>query len=214
MNKETTTKIHDAIRTLTAGEMNYDRAELKKAPKAISLWVRALFQNWRQGTVGVKDRSEVARSNKKPWKQKGTGRARAGSARSPLWRGGGVTFGPQARVRTLKINKKTKPFILSAMMYEFAQKGKLFSLDWELSQDKPSTALVHKTFKAVGLSDKKVTIFLDRNDFKHWASVNNLAHVQALAFDDINAFELSLGNCIVVLKKDYDTFKNMVAKWN
>jgi large subunit ribosomal protein L4 len=71
-------------------------------------WVRTLMQNWRQGTVGVKGRSDVARSNKKPWKQKGTGRARAGSARSPLWRGGGVTFGPQLRSRKLSVSKKTK----------------------------------------------------------------------------------------------------------
>lgn len=73
-----------------------------------ALWVRVLMQNWRQGTVGCKGRSDVARSGKKPWKQKGTGRARAGTARSPLWRGGGVIFGPQMRTRTLKINKKIK----------------------------------------------------------------------------------------------------------
>ena len=57
-----------------------------------AVWVRALMQNWRQGTVGCKSRGEISFSNKKPWKQKGTGRARAGSSRSPLWRSGGVIF--------------------------------------------------------------------------------------------------------------------------
>ena len=66
------------------------------------------MQNWRQGTVACKGRSDVAFSNKKPWKQKGTGRARAGSARSPLWRGGGVIFGPQPRTRMLKVAKQVK----------------------------------------------------------------------------------------------------------
>ena len=68
----------------------------KYRPVAMAIYVRALLQNWRQGTVACKGRSDVSYSNKKPWKQKGTGRARAGSARSPLWRGGGVIFGPQA----------------------------------------------------------------------------------------------------------------------
>ena len=66
-----------------------------------------MLQNWRQGTVACKGRSDVAFSNKKPWKQKGTGRARAGSARSPLWRKGGVIFGPQPRTRTLTITQET-----------------------------------------------------------------------------------------------------------
>ena len=72
----------------------------------MSIYIRSLLQNWRQGTVACKGRSDVGYSNKKPWKQKGTGRARAGSARSPLWRGGGVIFGPQPRTRVLK-NEQT-----------------------------------------------------------------------------------------------------------
>src|ERR1700731_1034429 len=69
----------------------------KDNSKGFAVAIRVLLQNWRQGTVGCKDRSEVWRTGKKPWKQKGTGRARAGTPRSPLWRGGGIIFGPQAR---------------------------------------------------------------------------------------------------------------------
>lgn len=179
-----------------------------------AVWVRVLLQNWRQGTVSCKARSEVAYTNKKPWKQKGTGRARAGSARSPLWRGGGVTFGPQARVKTLKINKKNKSRVLSALINTFAENKKLYTLDWQLDQDAPSTTAVQKTLKAAQLDNQKVTLFLSRDDVKHWMSVRNLANVQILSFDDVNAYDLSLGNCVVVLKKDYDTFKDMVKKWN
>lgn len=179
-----------------------------------ALWVRTLMQNWRQGTVGCKDRGEVNYTNKKPWKQKGTGRARAGSARSPIWRGGGVSFGPQPRVRTLKINKKSKGRVLAALMSEFAQQEVLYSLNWQLGQDRPSTTLVYKALQDTGLSDKKVTLFLDRHDINHWVSVRNLPNVQILSFDDVNAYDLSLGHCIVVLKKDYDLFKDMVKRWN
>lgn len=179
-----------------------------------AVWVRALLQNWRQGTVSCKDRGEVNYTNKKPWKQKGTGRARAGSARSPLWRGGGVIFGPQPRVRTLKVNKKSKGRVLSALMSEYAQQDRLYTLDWTLGQDLPSTSMAHQVLKDTGLAQKKITLFLDRTDINHWVSVRNLPHVQILSFDDVNAYDLSLGNCIVVLKKDYDTFKDMVSKWN
>lgn len=179
-----------------------------------AVWIRALMQNWRQGTVGCKDRGEVNYTNKKPWKQKGTGRARAGSARSPLWRGGGVTFGPQPRTRTLKINKKSRSRVLAALMSEFAQQEVLYTLDWQLGQDRPSTSLAYKALENTGLSDKKVTLFLHREDINHWISVRNLANVQILSFDDVNAYDLSLGHCIVVLKKDYDLFKDMVKKWN
>lgn len=179
-----------------------------------ALWVRALMQNWRQGTVGCKDRSEVNYTNKKPWKQKGTGRARAGSARSPIWRGGGVSFGPQPRTRTLKINKKSKSRVLAAIMSKFAEQEILYSLDWQLGQDRPSTSLVYKALQDTGLSDKKMTLFLHREDINHWISVRNLQNVQILSFDDVNAYDLSLGHCIVVLKKDYDLFKDMVKRWN
>lgn len=179
-----------------------------------AVWVRALLQNWRQGTVGCKDRSEVNYTNKKPWKQKGTGRARAGSARSPLWRGGGVIFGPQPRVRMLKINKKSRSRVLSALMSDYAQHEMLFTLDWQLQQEKPSTSAVNKVLHETGLNAKKITLFLSREDINHWVSVRNLANVQILSFDDVNAYDLSLGNCIVVLKKDFDMFKDMVNKWN
>ncbi len=111
------------------------------------------MQNWRQGTVGCKDRSEVAFSNKKPWKQKGTGRARAGSARSPVWRGGGVTFGPQPRVRTLQVNKQVKKSVLADIASHYANNGKIVSLNWALSEQRPRTAEAFNALKEAGLKE-------------------------------------------------------------
>src|SRR5579863_8752187 len=112
-NNSATNKLH----AVAAQELEFDTATFKKAtPASFSTWIRVLAKNWQQGTVACKGRSDVAYTNRKPSKQKGTGRARAGSARSPLWKGGGVIFGPQARVRTLKMARKMKHKVLLTML--------------------------------------------------------------------------------------------------
>lgn len=211
-NKKNTSNASSVLSTLSVSDLGIELSA--QAHVSYAIWVRALMQNWRQGTVGCKTRGEVSFSNRKPWKQKGTGRARAGSARSPLWRKGGVIFGPQPRVRTLKVNKHTKAQVLAACVADYADKGNFFVLDWVLPTEKPSTAMMHKTLQSVGLSERKVIMFINREDYSYWASVNNLQYVHVVTFDDINAYELSLGNCIVVLKKDVNNLKDMVAKWN
>lgn len=216
IDKKTSTKNTNlqasSLTPITVQELGINDSCLTDVSYAI--WIRALMQNWRQGTVGCKTRGEVSFSNKKPWKQKGTGRARAGSARSPLWRGGGILFGPQPRVRTLRVNKQNKSQVLNACMAGFAQAGRLFEFDWALSGEKPSTSSMNKAFASAGLTEKKVVMFLHRQDYVHWASMNNLKYVHVVSFDDVNAYELSLGSCVVVLKKDVNMFKDMVAKWN
>src|ERR1700733_5875246 len=100
VNNSATAKLYP----VAAQELDFDVASFTRAtPISFSTWIRVLAKNWQQGTVACQGRSDVAYTNRKPWKQKGTGRARAGSARSPLWKGGGVIFGPQARVRTMKV---------------------------------------------------------------------------------------------------------------
>lgn len=179
-----------------------------------AIWVRALLQNWRQGTVGVKDRSEVSFSNKKPWKQKGTGRARAGSARSPLWRGGGVIFGPQPRTRTLKISKKLKKGILSSLLWNYLEAGRIHLLSWQLQSSKPSTKEAYTVLKMNALLDKKITLFLSMDDVLHYSSFANIPHVQVLFFDQANAYDVVTGDHWLVFQKDIDSFKEMVSKWD
>ena len=181
---------------------------------SVSVYVRALLQNWRQGTVACKDRGEViSRSNKKPWKQKGTGRARAGSPRSPLWRGGGVVFGPQERVRTLKVSKALKKNVLQSLFWNNLNKNNIFALDWMIEGDKPKTALAYNALKQTGLQDKKIILFVDSNDYQTHASFANIPNVRMLLFDQANAYALMDGDCWVFLKKDNDFFKEMVNRW-
>jgi len=186
----------------------------KDMSHSYAVWIRALLQNWRQGTVGCKGRADVSLSTRKPWKQKGTGRARAGMAKSPLWRGGGVIFGPQPRVKTLKVTKRAKYDVMRALLSKYAENNKIISYDLQLADDKPSTKKGALALEQMNIVGKKVTIFLQRTDYASWLSLRNLPNVQIISFDALNAYALSNSDYLVVLKKDFSNFKEMVAQWN
>ncbi|MBV8660889.1 MAG: 50S ribosomal protein L4 [Candidatus Dependentiae bacterium] len=186
----------------------------KDMSQSYAIWIRALLQNWRQGTVGCKGRADVSKSTRKPWKQKGTGRARAGSAKSPLWRGGGVIFGPQARTRTLKVTKRAKYEVMRALLATYVENNKIISYDLQLADNKPSTKVGALALQNMNIVGKKVSIFLQRDDYASWLSLRNLPNVQIISFDALNAYDLSNSDYLVVLKKDFNNFKEMVAQWN
>lgn len=214
MNKTEKTKQEITARTVTPKDLGVVAPKVKNVRFGFAIWVRVLMQNWRQGTVGCKTRSEVARSTKKPWKQKGTGRARAGTAGSPVWRGGGVVFGPQARVRKLKISKKQKSVVLHSMVYDYLNQGKVCMLDSAITSPKPSVAMAYGFLKKVGLEKKKITLFLSINDALTYASFINMPQVRILFFDQLNAVDLARNNHWVFFKKDVDMFKEMVSRWS
>ncbi len=197
---------------VTAKDLGITVPKKSVSTRMFAVWIRTLLQNWRQGTVGVKGRSDVSYSNKKPWKQKGTGRARAGSARSPLWRGGGVVFGPQMRVRKLQVPQKMKKQILAQLMAERIKNKQLIVADWQASE-KPMTKQAMLLLKQAGLLGKKVTLLLSPNDPISFASFVNIPQVQVLFFDQSNAYDLANSEIWLVLRKDFDAFKNLVGGW-
>ena len=177
--------------------------------------VRVLLQNnWRQGTVACKGRSDVNRTNKKPWKQKGTGRARAGTARSPLWRGGGVTFGPQPRVRELKISSLANRLAMKQLAWDRLGSDAVVPLEVAWPDEKPKTAVMQDVLVQAGLAGKRVAFFVAPHDYRTQASLANIPKVQVLYFDQPNAYDLANGAYWVFLKGDSQLFKDMVAKWN
>ncbi len=194
-------------------DLNITEPEKHASAASFSTWVRVLAQNWRQGTVGVKGRSDVSHTNRKPWKQKGTGRARAGSSRSPLWRGGGVIFGPQERVRTLKVSKKLRKKILVSLLFDYLKNSKITVLDRSIEGDKPKTALAYKLLQEAGLINKKVALFIKPDDVFSFASFSNLPMMNIFSFDQPNAFDLANSDHWVFFKNDFDNFKEMVSKW-
>jgi large subunit ribosomal protein L4 len=200
-------------KVITAKDLALTEGRKRSVSKTgFSICIRALLQNWRQGTVAVKGRSDVSYSNKKPWRQKGTGRARAGSARSPLWRGGGVCHGPQPRVRMLKVSKDLKHSVLNRLLWDYLDQGKIICIDNGF-QEKPKTAVAYKMLKDAGLERAKVNLLVRPEDRLTQASFANIAGVKTFYFDQANAFDFAGAHALVVLKKDLDVFKDMVSKW-
>lgn len=178
-----------------------------------SLAVRVLRQNWRQGTLGSKSRGQVAFSNKKPWKQKGTGRARAGSARSPLWRKGGVAFGPQARVKKISITMGIKKRVFSDLLFSIVDRKALHCIDFLVEDERGQTKKAFEKLKINDLSSEKLVLFLSFHDHPMQLAFRNIPNVHVVLYDQPNAFDLSSGVRWVFLKKDSELFKDMVEKW-
>ena len=184
------------------------------SPEDYSLYVRVLRQNGRQGTVGCKGRGDVSFSNKKPWKQKGTGNARAGTRRSPLWRKGGVIFGPQPRTRTLKVNKNNKKTVFLALFSEMLKTGLVYCIDHDFSKkETPKTKEAYDILKKLKLNDRMGILFLNCDDVLGHASFRNIPHLKIFSFDQPNAYDLSSVGYWMFFKKDYDSFREMVEKW-
>jgi large subunit ribosomal protein L4 len=200
--------------SLQSLDLSIDLLKKELNSKAYACSIRALRQNWRQGTVGCKSRGQLAFSNSKPWKQKGTGRARAGSLRSPLWRKGGVIFGPTARSKMFFVNDKDKKIVFNNLFYSFIDNKSIYCCDFDSDSSGPKTKLSFKVLEKMGLSQKGVLLFLPFNDELNSASFRNIPNVTILAFDQPNAFDLSNCDCWMFLKKDLDKFKEMVLRWS
>lgn len=179
-------------------------------PKVLSQYLFSYLSNQRQSNASTKDRSEVRGGGKKPWKQKGTGRARAGSNRSPLWKGGGVTFGPTSNVNWKK--HMTKSFTAAALRNTFSslvQNEKLKVVDgFDISGDKLTKAAVEvkENFEA-----KKLTVVTATKKDNVIKSFANVTGAKVVLITDLNAHDLLNGGT-VLLEQDCLNFIN--EKWN
>ncbi len=146
--------------------------------------------NRRKVIAHTKDRSEVSGGGKKPWRQKGTGRARAGSNRSPLWRGGGVTFGPRKERSYYKIiPKKMRRKALFMALSDKAREGFILILD-ELKLEKAKTKEMHQILKNLPGAGKKVLILLPEHDKKIILASRNIPDSKTLQAKDLNALDV------------------------
>jgi large subunit ribosomal protein L4 len=150
--------------------------------------VVAFQANGRQGTRKQKERSEVAKSNKKPWRQKGTGRARAGRASSPLWRGGGKMFASSPDENfTQKINRKMYRAGVAAILSQLAREDRLAVVD-TFTVDAPKTRLRAEKVKGMGYDD--LLIVTDQVDDNLWLSSRNLPHVGVVRVEQADPVSL------------------------
>lgn len=207
-------KIHVGAVALSLQDFDLTPETVKRvAPEGFSVTVRKFLQNWRQGTVACKNRKLVSGSNKKPWQQKGTGRARSGDAKSPLWRGGGVIFGPQPRDRVLKIPRTMRQNMLGAVIGNALEKGSFYVSDWMLQGEVPSTKQAYTLLTQTGMAKQRINVLLPQYDFITAASFANIPSVRILFFDSINAYDLADASAWLIFEKDRTQFKEMVTQW-
>jgi large subunit ribosomal protein L4 len=161
---------------------------------------RALIRqtnNARQGTASAKTRAEVRGGGRKPWKQKGTGRARAGSIRSPLWRGGGVIFGPKPKDYNMKMNRKERRLALrTALMGRIDDIIVVENFATNVAQPKTKEFVQAMTRWGVA-ADGKVLIIVAEIDDNTLLSVRNIAHVKMISASGLNVFDLLNADQIV-----------------
>lgn len=156
------------------------------------------YTSQRQGTVSTKTRSEVRGGGKKPWRQKGTGRARAGSNTSPLWKGGGVTFGPKPRDLSLKLNKKERQLALQTLLYN--KKNSILvieNLENELKESKTRKFLEICTNCNVNI-DQNLLVIVSQKTVALKLATQNLKNVELILASNLNTLSLLKAKQIIV----------------
>jgi large subunit ribosomal protein L4 len=143
--------------------------------------------NRRSGTASTKTKGLISGGGRKPWRQKGTGRARAGSTRSPLWRHGGTIFGPQPRDYSYKMPKKAWRAALCLAISDRARNGKLFVVE-SLDLSEPKTKVAKAALDKLGL--KHALIVLGEGDGKFLLAARNLAAHKVLAIEGLNVYDV------------------------
>ncbi len=152
----------------------------------------------RQGTVSTKTRSEVRGGGRKPWRQKGTGRARAGSNRSPLWKGGGVIFGPKPKTVSLKLNKKERRLALQTLLYN--KKNNILiieNLENEIKESKTKNFLKICDDCAINLN-QKVLVIVSKKTTALKLSTQNLKNVELILASNLNTLSLLKAKQIIL----------------
>jgi large subunit ribosomal protein L4 len=145
-------------------------------------------------------RDEVAGGGRKPWRQKHTGRARHGSIRSPIWKGGGVVFGPRAVKKRISFNKNDSKNVLKELFAKKIKDNNILVLDKiEISQ--PKTKEMVNVLKKLELLDKKVLFVIDKKDNKIYKAGNNIKNLKILLAKDLNAYEFLINDKFVFTKE-------------
>jgi large subunit ribosomal protein L4 len=152
----------------------------------------------RRGTHSSKTRAEVRGGGAKPWRQKGTGRARAGSIRSPLWRKGGVIFGPKPRSYSYALPKKVRKLAIKIALSDKTKENKVKIVEG-FKLDQPKTKLAAKLLGDLGVSGKTLLILAKENEIFKKAS-RNLAGVEPVAVGNLNIFDLLMADWVVIEK--------------
>ncbi|MCB0976663.1 MAG: 50S ribosomal protein L4 [Acidimicrobiales bacterium] len=180
-----------------AGTVELDEAIFGIEPNTavMAQVVTAQLAARRAGTQSTKTRAETRGGGAKPWAQKGTGRARAGSSRSPIWRGGGIALGPKPRSYSQRTPKKMVKLALRSALSDRAAEGKVLVVDaWAF--ETPKTKEAKAALAAIG-AEGRVLVVLGRDEAVAARSFRNLANVQVIAVGELNAYDVLVNDCVV-----------------
>ncbi|MHB8741286.1 MAG: 50S ribosomal protein L4, partial [Coriobacteriia bacterium] len=155
---------------------------------AVHQVVRSQMAARRQGTQSTKGRSDVSGGGAKPWRQKGTGRARQGSIRAGQWKGGGVIFGPTPRSYAFSVPNKVIKLAMRSVLSAKNADGELYVIEG-FGLDAPSTKQAAAVLKALGI-DRKVTVVVDNDDINAMLSLRNVERVRVIAAAEANTYDL------------------------
>jgi large subunit ribosomal protein L4 len=188
-------------------KLNADIFGIEPNDHAIYLDVKQYLANQRQGTHKAKERAEISRTTKKLKRQKGTGGARAGSMKSPLFVGGGRVFGPRPRDYSFKLNKKLKQLAcLSALSYKAKDKNIMVVENFAISQPKTKDYLA--ILNNLNIGDKKVLMVLPQHDKNIYLSSRNMTGKKLTTASELNTYDVLNAQCLVLAEGTVPVLEN------
>lgn len=199
--------IYDIEGKKTSSTIDIDKAVFgaKTNEHCVYLVVKSELASKRQGTSKSKSKSEVRGTGAKPWKQKGTGRARAGRLRNPSRVHGGTAFGPEPRSYNIKINKKVRKIARISALSDKCSSGNIIVMD-NLKLSETKTKKVKSMLSTLKLNDKKVSFLSIEKDLNFYLSCRNLQGVNNYKVDDVSVYELMNSNTLIL---DKDSIKHL-----
>ena len=179
-------------------ELNDDVFGIEPNKAVMYDFIKMQLANKRQGTSSTKTRTEVRGGGKKPWRQKGTGRARAGSSRNPVWRGGGIAFGPKPRDYSYKLPQKVRRLALRSALSSKALDNKIVVVD-EFNFDQPKTKVMVQALEALKVGKKTLLVTADGN-VNVVKSARNIEGVKPMRADFINVYDILKHDTLLITK--------------
>ncbi|MCU0434157.1 MAG: 50S ribosomal protein L4 [Bacteroidia bacterium] len=176
---------------------------------AIYLDVKQYLAAQRQGTHKAKERAEIARTTKKLKRQKGTGGARAGSMKSPLFRGGGRAFGPEPRDYSFKLNKKVKALARKSALAYKAKESNITVLE-DFNFEAPATKKYAEILNSLKVADKKTLLVLNGTNKNVYLSSRNLTKAKVVTVSELNTYDILNANNILLVESSVNTIENLL----
>lgn len=198
----------------TTTDLNLESAifEIMAKPTVVSQAIRVQQANARNSIAHTKTRGEVSGGGRKPWKQKGTGNARAGSSRSPLWTGGGVTFGPR-NVRNFKLqsNQKMRALAIKSLLADKVKAKGLIVVN-DLTMGKVSTKALIQILQKLPIEEGKILVILDKPEMNFELSAANLSYLKIIKVNNLNAVDLANYNYILITTEAVKQINEILGK--